>query len=334
MRMKRAWIFALIGLAASAVAQQREVLLPETVWRLTFSPTSHSLLVNGLSNAYWVAPKKSPAAIPGGVYSQLFMGSDEGWLAGVARTGEVRTLQIGSLKERTTGLRANFIAFAPGGDRLACFQVSQHPDNVIEVLDMSTGATKRLSRYASDILASSPAGYTVASLFLRDWTRDGIRIDAALEGPDPRAVTYVVDPDLDRASAVGSLGPEPTFADGSILAHSGSSLVKARLGGTTEVLFTEKDSGGPINSAPSMGPGFAAARAKNLVTVFGTDGKHAGVWLVNTMTGKTKRVAYGKWSPDDSGRYVVADISPDGEWLAYRDFENPKKIVVRPIKKL
>ena len=87
--MTRAWIFALVCLAASASAQKREVSVPEPISNLNFSPKSHSLLVGGLENSYWAAPKKTPAVIPGGLYAQLFIGADEEWLGGLARTGAI-----------------------------------------------------------------------------------------------------------------------------------------------------------------------------------------------------------------------------------------------------
>ena len=311
------------------------VALPNDIVSVAFTPTGDRVVVETEGSNWFAIDISTDKTLPLGNFASLSF-SPDGQIAAGSRpdTKDIYVTDLRNGHIRFAGIKGDTPVFAPSGHNFAV-EIRSDPANCeIDIVDGdSLAQTKSLTHFGSDIVTWRSGDVTRVDLAA--WQRDGIIVQPALKGnwdivPGPRKPrpVFFIDPDLDRGRFVGGYLPpsnlppgEEIFAEPTL-----SRMVERTSSSSPTVLFANN---GPDNSlyfSDVESPNWTIAKNASIILLYGLtpDQKHAAIFAINDLTMKMKRVATGPASAAIYPNYVA--ISPDGKWVAYRDFSDPKKL--------
>ena len=327
--MKALFVFAAAFLASACFGQK--ITMPAQVQAIWFTDSSDRVIVECPStvptfDAYSIdVAKPNPIAL--GNYRFLACSKD-GQIAAGTRfpNNDIYIIDPRNGHIRYTGLKGDAAHFAPSGHRFAAQADFMNATCSINLYDPDSMTAQTISRFAADVFAASPPDHDKVGIYLSDWTTDGIIVYQVIAHHTGMVGDrFVVDPELDRARLLPPI-PRPSAAVEWIGRDSNNGqLFDGRA--SRSLLFSKKQAGSSLAFSPH-GPYADAAKSAGVIYVAGItdDGAHAEIWVVNTLTTKARRVASGPCPMDRKPGYQTVAISPDGKWIAYRDFADPSKV--------
>ena len=338
----KALIMWMLGiLAASAASQTIEVSGP--IESVAFTDSSDRVIVKcpagRASYDCFAIDANNPRAVFLGNFHTITCSNDGTIAVGCKfEIQDVIVIDTHDGRQTITGLKGVRVFFEPAGHRFAVQEDFTNARCAIDLFNPDTFDLRKLSRFAADVLGS-PKGKYAGDIEIPDrdrigiellgWDEEGLKVEEVIHRhTGMRGHDFIVHPETDKAR------PKPRTQ--TVLERKYSIYHDKEKGELLDkqngyaVMFSRARNGSGLSFSVVNGPYRDLAKKAEIMVLGGItdDGGHAEIWVVNTRSYKAKRIAAGECPIERKPGYQSLVISPDGKWVAYRDFSDPRKVIL------
>jgi len=316
--------------AAFASAQPSRWRSPIPIGRIEISPTAEFAFISDWADGNYILNLRKGTWTPCSC-RQLQFSADDKYAVGVVRqrddTSALLVYDLRSGGKISMSLPGSNGFFAPTGDTL-CVQNSVDPSE-LDLYELPNKSVRKVLRGFNEEIDMRSRRLKPFGILLKGWTQDGIELSVSVPN-DAGLLTFYVDPDRDIAvqDSANSYYGGVKLADGSEVREStpDSDVFLATWWGQQRntTLFTRKDSGPAF---PELASDLKLARHANVLVVNAVSQGHsmAAIWGINVVNGRNSLILKKPWPRQAKDLdYISVDVSPDGKWILYRDFDDQK----------
>jgi hypothetical protein len=321
-----------VSIAALAGAQQQHWKSRVDIGRIEISPDGNNAFISDWADGNGILNLKTGNWTACHTRNVRFS-ADGKYAAGVfAETDSSSNLMVFDLsagKESDIPVLGKACCFAPTGHTVAVQSASDDGEIVLYELPKRE-PVKKLNRFYQDFLVYSK-GAKPNGIQLATWTNEGIHLRVTVPNA-AEILDFYVDPNRDEAiySADTTHYEGVRLADGSqafVNVPPGPALISSWWGSEQyRVLFTQNDAGPdfPVLAGDLK----LAAKANVLVANAVTRNQSvAAIWGINAVNGHSAVILKKPWPRQSAGLgYISLAVSPDGKWILYRDFDDPRQL--------